>query len=132
MGSKIGRGVDIAEVRARFEQWRSGRLRKARIPDELWADAIEIARRAGVNRTAQELHLDGGKLKRLMAATNSGSSEVPRQLRFVELIPPACAQPAEYVIEFECSGGSKMRIQWKSTTPPDWTSLLHAWRAAER
>lgn len=132
MGSKIGRGVDVAEVRARFEQWRSGRSRKARIPDELWADAIKIARREGVNRTAQELHLDGGKLKRLLVATDSGASEVPRQPRFVELIAPACAQPDEYVVEFECSGRSKMRIQWKSTTSPDWTSLLRAWRDSER
>jgi hypothetical protein len=132
MGSKIGRGVDVAEVRARFEQWRGNREGKARIPDGLWADAIEVARREGVNRTAQELHLDGGKLKRLMVATDSGASEVPRQPRFVELIPPACAQPDEYVIEFEGSGGSKMRIQWKSTAPPDWASLLRAWRATER
>lgn len=85
MGSKIDHGVDVAEVRTRFEQWSSGRSRKARIPDELWADAIEMARQEGVNRTAQELHLDGGKLKRLMVATDSGASEVPRQPRFLEL-----------------------------------------------
>jgi len=45
-----------------------------------------------------------------------------------------CAGPAqleECVIEFESSGGSKMRIQWKTTVPPDWTILLRAWRETE-
>ena len=51
---------------------------------------------------------------------------------FVELIADHSATMAECVIEFESSGGSKMRIQWKATAPPDWTSLLRAWREAER
>jgi hypothetical protein len=51
---------------------------------------------------------------------------------FVEFIAPGRTTPEEYVIEFESSGGSKMRIQWKSTVPPDWTNLLRAWRNAER
>ena len=47
---------------------------------------------------------------------------------FVELVAPSRTQLEECVIEFESSGGSKMRIQWKSTYPPDWTTLLQAWR----
>ena len=47
---------------------------------------------------------------------------------FVELVAPARAQLEECVIEFESSGGSKMRIQWKATAPPDWKTLLRAWR----
>ena len=43
----------VAEVQERFEQWRQARTGKARIPDELWAAAIELARRDGVNRTAE-------------------------------------------------------------------------------
>ena len=41
--------TDIDEVRARFEDWRRTRKGKARIPDELWSAAIEVARRDGVN-----------------------------------------------------------------------------------
>jgi hypothetical protein len=36
------------------------------------------------------------------------------------------------VIEFESAIGGKMRIQWKGSSAPDWTSLLRAWREAER
>jgi hypothetical protein len=29
-------------------------------------------------------------------------------------------------------GGGKVRIQWKAAAPPDWTSLLLAWRESEK
>jgi hypothetical protein len=38
---------------------------------------------------------------------------------------------AEYAIDFECPSGRKMRIQWKASAPPDWVSLLRAWREME-
>ena len=94
--------------------------------------AIHIARREGVNRTAQQLHLDAGKLKRLLLAADGGHPRRPRQPGFVELIAPVPTAGPECIIEFESAGGGKMRIQWKSTAPPDWRSLLRAWRDAER
>src|SRR3982750_2150124 len=63
-GRKSADTVDIDAVRTRFEIWRQTREGKARIPDELWSAAVEVARRDGVNQTATALHLDGGKLKR--------------------------------------------------------------------
>src|SRR5215208_602927 len=68
-GRKPADILDIDEVRTRFENWRQTRKGKARIPDELWAAAVEVARRDGVNQTAAALHLDGGKLKRRVMAT---------------------------------------------------------------
>ena len=95
--------------------------------------AINISRREGVNRTAQQLHFDAGKLKRLLVAADGGQRKRRRQPGFVELIAaaPAAAIPG-CVIELESAGGSKMRIQWKAATPPDWTDLLRAWRDTER
>ena len=65
------RALTIDEVRARFEEWRKNRQGKSPIPDELWSAAVQLARKDGINRTAAELHLDGGKLKRLMGAENN-------------------------------------------------------------
>jgi hypothetical protein len=124
------RGIDRA--RARFEEWRKTRSRKTPIPDELWSMAIAVARREGVNPTAQQLHLDAGKLKRLLVAAESGPRQRRRQSGFVELLAPAPTANAGCVIEFEFAGGSKMRIHWKMASPPDWTGLLRAWRDAER
>ena len=132
MGKKVGEGSGIEAVRTQFEVWRSGRARKSPIPDKLWSAAINAARQEGVNRTAQQLHLDAGKLKRLLVAADGRRRRAPRQPRFVELIAPAPASTPECLIEFECASGSKMRIQWKAAVPPDWTNLLRAWRDTER
>ena len=51
---------------------------------------------------------------------------------FVELVAAHPARISECVIEFESSIGSKMRIQWKGSSAPDWATLLRAWREAER
>ena len=129
-GREEGSGIEA--VRTQFEDWRSGRARKSPIPDELWSAAINAARQEGVNRTAQQLHLDAGKLKRLLVAADGRGRRAPRKPRFVELIAPAPASTPECLIEFESASGSKMRIHWKAAIPPDWTNLLRAWRDTER
>ena len=79
------RALTIDEVRARFEEWRQNRQGKSPIPDELWSAAVELARKDGVNRTAAELHLDGGKLKRRMGGKTTSGKPAPT---FVELLTP--------------------------------------------
>ena len=132
MAANIEEAGSIEVARSRFEQWRKTRARKTAIPDELWSLAIHVARREGVSRTAQQLHLDGGKLKRLLIAADGGRRQRRRQPRFVELIAPVPSATPGCVIEFESPGGSKMRIHWKTAAPPDWLGLLRAWRDAER
>jgi hypothetical protein len=94
--------------------------------------AISAARHEGVNRTAQELHLDAGKLKRLLVAADVGQRKRRRPPEFIELVAPVPAAGPDCVIEFESAFGSKMRIHWKMAVAPDWTGLLRAWRDAER
>jgi hypothetical protein len=132
MGTKVGEGGGIEAVRTQFEDWRSGRARKSPIPDELWSVAIKAARQEGVNRTAQQLRLDAGKLKRLLVAADIRGRRSSRTPRLVELIAPAPASTPECLIEFESASGSKMRINWNAAAPPDWANLLCAWRDAER
>ena len=129
-GEKNSSGIEA--VRTEFEDWRRGRARKSPIPDELWSAAIDAARKEGVNRTAQQLRLDAGKLKRLLIAADGRGRRVARKPRFVELIAPAPASTPECLIEFESAGGGKMSIHWKAAVPPDWTNLLRAWRDTER
>ena len=132
MAEQVAETSSMEAARARFEQWRSSRSRKSPIPDELWTVAINTARKHGVNRTAQQLRLDAGKLKRLLVAADKRRSKTPRLPRFVELIAPAPTASPECLIEFESAGGSKMRIHWKAAAPPDWANLLRAWRDTER
>jgi hypothetical protein len=80
--------VSLEEAKARFEEWRQNRQGKAAIPDELWATAVEVARKEGVSRTSTELHVEWNHLKRRMAAA-SGASRRTAPPAFVELVAPA-------------------------------------------
>jgi hypothetical protein len=125
---RSSRVPNIDEVRSRFEQWRQTRQGKARIPGELWSAAIGMARRDGVHRTATALHLDGGKLKRRMAAADSASSTATPPA-FVELMASGGVHSGpglpEYTIELEGHNG-KLRIHCKGTTTADMADLSRA------
>jgi hypothetical protein len=131
MAEQAGEADGIEAARTQFEQWRTSRSGKAPIPDELWRLAINAARQQGVNRTAQQLRLDAGKLKRLVAA-EPRRTKTRRRAKFVELIAPVTVASPECVIEFESAAGSKMRVHWKAAVSPDWANLLRAWRDSER
>ena len=121
------RALTIDEVRARFEEWRKNRQGKSAIPDELWSAAVQLARKDGVNRTAAELHLDGGKLKRLMVGNTTRGRPAPA---FVELLTPRAISIPECTIELEGRHGT-VRIQLKGASASDLAALSRAlWEAA--
>jgi hypothetical protein len=122
-----GQALTIDEVRARFEAWRQNRQGKSPIPDELWSAAVELARKDGINRTAAELHLDGGKLKRLMRAKATFGKPAPT---FVELLTPRAISVPECTIELEGRRGT-VRIQLKGASTSDLAGLSRAlWEVA--
>jgi len=121
----------IAQLQSQLEQFRSTHPLRTKLPEAIWQAAVELARQHGVNAVAYRLRLDYAGLRRRLGG---GASIRHRKARpaFVELVTTAPSRPEECVIELESSGGSKMRIQWKTAGPPDWTGLLRAWRDAER
>ena len=119
----------LDEARARFEEWRNNRSGKTRIPDELWAAAVEVAWEIGINRTARELHVAWDDLKRRMGTMG----EVPQQAvspEFVELVAPATQSVPECTLEVEGRRG-KLRIQLKGASVSDLAALSRAlWEAS--
>jgi hypothetical protein len=116
--------VTLEEARERFEEWRSKRRGKARIPAELWSAAVEVARKEGINRTAKELHVAWDDLKRRVTTTG----EVPRQPgspAFVELVTPQIQSVPECTLEVEGRRG-KLRIQLKGASASDLAVLSRA------
>lgn len=122
----------VAQLQRQLDEFRSTHPRRTRLPEALWEAAVGLARQHGLYSVSHPLRLDYVGLKKRL----EGPLRVRRQKRikpaFVELVPTSPSSPEEYVLEFESSAGSKMRIQWKTAGPPDWTSLLRAWREAER
>ena len=121
----------IAQLQRQLDQFRSTQPRRTRLPESLWQAAVELARQYGVYSVAHPLRLDYMGLKKRLGGVPRFRQKATKP-SFVELIAPHPVALEECVIELESSGGSKMRIQWKTTAPPDWTNLLRAWRDAER
>lgn len=113
----------LKEGEERFAEWRSSHSGRRPIPEPLWALATELARQHGIFRTAQVLRLDYTKLKQQMQPAETSAKPTPAlPTAFVELVAPASQQTCECTIEVEGLRG-RMRIEWKSSAPPDLAGL---------
>lgn len=121
----------IEQLQRQLDQFRSTQPRRTKLPESLWQAAVELARQHGLYSVAHPLRLDYTGLKKRLGGDPSLRRKAPKPA-FVELIAPPPATLEECIIEFESSSGGKMRIQWKAAAPPDWSSLMRAWRDAER
>ena len=120
----------IVQLQRQLEQFRSTQPRRTKLPESLWQAAVELARQHGVYPVAHPLRLDYMQLKKRLGGVPSPRRKTTKPA-FVELVAPTPGKLDGCVIEFESSRGDKMRIQWKATVPPDWASLLRAWREVE-
>jgi hypothetical protein len=100
--------TEIEEARRQFENWRCDRKRGERIPPDLWAMAVALAKVHGVWPTAKALHLDHSRLKRQVR--NEG--EDARSSAFVELIPQG-GMLNSCSVEMEDGRGARMRVELK-------------------
>lgn len=126
-------GESLEQVQERFARWRAGRQRGARIPGALWAQALAMAERHGVQRAAQVLRLDRGRLERRLqrAAAPAPAPAGPVAAQFMELfVPPvsAAASPCTCLVDMDNARGGKMRVELNNVAAL--ASLADAfWRA---
>ena len=121
----------IAHLQRQLDQIRSTQPRVRKLPESVWQAAVELAREHGVYSVAHPLRLDYMGLKKRLGGVSHRRRKAHKPA-FAELMAPHATMLRECLIEFESLRGSKVRIQWKAATPPDWTSLLRAWRDAEK
>ncbi|MGH8532421.1 MAG: hypothetical protein ACREV1_06725 [Gammaproteobacteria bacterium] len=124
-------GSELEAVRQRIERWRQTHKLRTRIPDDLWASAVELANVYGLNGTARTLRLDTYSLKKRIEATER-SELLPAQGKpaFVELIASRPGALTECTVDLDQAGGAKMRIQLKSVATPDLGALTRAFLGA--
>jgi hypothetical protein len=121
----------IASYKRQLDQFRSTQPRGRHLPESVSQAAVELAREHGDYSVAHPLRLDFMGLKKRLGGVSYRRRKA-RQPAWVEAIAPQAAMLRECVIEFESLRGSKVRIQGKAAAPPDWLSLLRAWRKTER
>jgi hypothetical protein len=125
MGAANAIPREVARVHGRFERWRQGHRSRARIPDSLWSEAVELAREYGVNATARVLRLDYCGLKKRLGGDGGSARHANTETKtgFVELVP-AAAGP-ECVVELENASGAKLKLQLRGHAVPDLITLSH-------
>lgn len=128
MGTRTTRELParLAGVRRRIERWRRTRRTRSRMPEPLWASAVEVARTHGIHLAAKALRLSYYALKKRVIegdATNHRVTEGGGVATFVELPSAVQIASGECVLEVENDNGVKMRMHLKGVTMPDLVAL---------
>jgi len=124
----------LEAARGAFQQWRASRPGRQRIPESLWAVAVQAAGEFGINRTAKTLRIDHGRLKRRVVAKGArtapaaaGAAEMPT---FVELPSGMGPNHGRSVVQLEDRTGSTMRIEIRTLNAADVVALARSfWEA---
>lgn len=123
-----GESQAMDEVRRHLDCWRREHGgRGVRIPEGLWEEAVGVARRDGLWKTARALGLEQGRLKaraRLVEGRETASDRVP-EARFVEVgFDPLGS--TRTVMEFVGRDGDCMRIDVSGSGALDVVGLSRA------
>jgi hypothetical protein len=142
-GGLTMRGVESGEdggpfvaPRKRIEAWRASKRRKGeRMPEELWAMAVELGRRHGVSRTSRQLGVDYSRLKRLVESETSVVS-AQEGARFVELavgeLAAGCRGVAPECVVWYEDERVRLRFELRGPATSELVSLARALRSEGR
>ena len=118
---------DLARARAQFQAWRARRQLGSRVPQPLWALAVELVAKHGVSRTATALGLDYYSLKRRAGAADQPQARGPA---FVELSAPVVVGKQCH-FELDNGAGGRMRVQLVGYDAADVVALVGSFWSAE-
>jgi len=116
----------LVGVRRRLERWRQTHPARTRIPQPLWAAAVKMAEAYGIHRAARALRLDYYSVKKRLEEKRTASSRIPEEpatATFLESAPSPRNNMCKCTVEFEDTGGAKMRVQLDSMEIPDLAAL---------
>jgi hypothetical protein len=119
---------DVEQLRRRFEEFRSGRTSRGRLPEALWKEAVGLAKRYGLNPTARALRLDYTGLRKRMDARDHAKpkGKEPSASAFVELVGPVTGPLTSCSVEVESLQGSKLRFELKNIGTGELANLIRA------
>ena len=113
MGTANDGGCDLGTMRRRMGRWRERHGGPGRaIPEELWDEAVAVARLEGVHETARALRLDARRLRRRFEATTQRAGAVgDASTSFVELAASELNASGRSAVEVVNPDGERMRIE---------------------
>jgi len=98
----------LEQVRLRFETWRRRREKRTRIPDSLWAAAVDLSGSYSVGRLSKTLRVNHAALKRRI---RQRKPEMPAT--FVELPFFPANMASQCTVEICRSDGAVLRMRFE-------------------
>jgi hypothetical protein len=132
---------DVERVRRRWAEWRSTHAVRSRLPEELWAAAVQLLQRDGIDVTARALGVDKPSLRKWAGRLHPAPAQASRRRSqpkqranafpaFVELLAPGSGAAASCLVEVESPRGAKLRLEWKGIQARELVELIRAFAAA--
>jgi hypothetical protein len=119
--------AEIQETRARLDAWRRTRKSGMPCPPEIWSEAVEWARRFGINPVCRALSLSFTDLKKRMAPI-AEVRQAPRAVEptFIELERPGFQAGVQggLAVEVASPDGARMLMRWPMGAAVDAGSLV--------
>ena len=132
MSQLLPTAADLAQTAAAFAHWRNTTVVGARIPEELWSRAVELAVRHGVSKVAATLRLDYTRLKRRLNAL-AAPPPVPTAAPpdFVEMVLGLPPSGPGCVLALSDVRGRSLRIEWTGSAAGEVAAVARSlWEAA--
>lgn len=124
----------LSTARHQLDCWRSRQpTKRTRLPEDLWQNAVALAREYGLNKTASALGLKYESLKKHLQATATDESKSGQgRCEFLELLPSPVTSPTiDCTIEVEDGDGQTVRMHIKGIRMADLASLASALRSRQ-
>jgi hypothetical protein len=131
---------DVEQVRRRWAEWRSTHAVRSRLPEELWAAAVELVQRDGIDATARALDVDKPSLRKWAGRLNPSRPQPARRKSqpkqkandlpaFVELLASGSGTARSCMVEVESPRGAKLRLELKGIQASELAELIRVFAA---
>lgn len=119
---------DLQTARELFEQWRSTRKKRERIPESLWASAMALSKTYPAFRIAKTLKLNYKELRNRIQARQSQVTAP----EFVEINIERMFSVSQCEVEVRSPGGFEIRIRIGGALPAQLPELIGCFLSGTR
>jgi hypothetical protein len=133
MTAVMAQGGSLQEISAQFMHWRETRIRGQHLPQHLWAAAVELARKHGVEAVAGVLRIDLERLKARLEPAGERAQGSKGDAQFVEMRVATTTQSAhrcDCTVELNNARGARMRVELNGDGLASLTELCSAFWSA--
>lgn len=116
----------IAAVRSRIERWRSTRPGRGPMPEDLWEEAVALAREHGLYRIARALPVDYGALKKRLERGGNAEPAGFVEVDASRLLGAPEPVSAGAVVELSAGDGARLTVRLAAGEAVDLVGLARA------